>query len=154
MDFTLVFLIIIFVLFCWSVYLTVLTFKYKKKNDLFFVAGDENVYELLKSVVKDNEKTNKRSEKVEKGLDEAVKIIKKSYQKQAIIRYNPFKETGGNQSFSMAILDFDKNGYVITSIHGREADRVYCKPIVNGKSEHNLSAEEVEAISKAFDSNN
>jgi len=154
MDFTLVVFIVIALLFFWVVVLTILVFKYRKRNELFFANGEENVYELLKSVVKDNEKVNKRSEKVEKGLDEAVKIIKKSYQKQAIIRYNPFKETGGNQSFSLAVLDFDKTGYVITSIHGREADRVYCKPIVNGKSEHNLSAEEVEAINKAIESNN
>ena len=100
----------------------------------------------------DNEKVKKRSEKVEQGLDEAVKIMKRSFQKQAIIRYNPFKETGGNQSFTMAVLDFDKNGYVFTSIHGREADRVYAKPIIDGKSEHNLSAEEVEAIKKAIES--
>jgi hypothetical protein len=153
MEITLVFLFIMVILTVWTLYLTVLVLKYRKKNNLFFESGDENIYQLLKSVVKDNEKFNKRSERVEKGLDEAVKIIKKSYQKQAIVRYNPFKETGGNQSFSLAVLDFDKNGYVITSIHGREADRVYCKPIVGGKSEHNLSAEEIEAIDKAITSN-
>jgi hypothetical protein len=152
MDSTPLFLITLtVVLAIWALVLTILFFRLKRRNDRFFDAGDENILELLKSVVTDNDKVKKRSEKVEMGLDEAVKIMKRSFQKQAIIRYNPFKETGGNQSFSMAVLDYEKNGFVLTSIHGREADRVYAKPIVNGKSEHNLSAEEVEAIKKAIE---
>ena len=63
---------------------------------------------------------------------------------------NPFHDTGGDMSFSLALLDFENNGYVLTSIHGRGADRVYAKSIQNGKSQHNLSAEEIESIKKAI----
>jgi hypothetical protein len=66
-----------------------------------------------------------------------------------MVRYNPFNDTGGDQSFSLALLDLRDNGFVITSIHGREVDRIYAKQIDNGKSKHNLSAEEIEAIKEA-----
>jgi hypothetical protein len=67
-----------------------------------------------------------------------------------MVRYNPFRETGGDQSFSMALMDLKNNGIVITSIHGREVDRIYAKEIIEGKSKHNLSAEEIQAIKEAI----
>ena len=98
----------------------------------------------------DNRKFNTRSEKVERGLDEIAAVMRKGFQKLGIVRYNPFHDTGGDMSFSVALLDLEDSGIVLTSIHGRQADRVYAKPIIKGKSTHNLSAEELEAIKKAL----
>ncbi|MFA5197491.1 MAG: DUF4446 family protein [Patescibacteria group bacterium] len=135
----------------WNIALTILILKIRKKNKLFFESSDENVYELLRHMVADNKKFNKRSEKVEQGLDEIARIMKLSFQKIGVVRYNPFKDTGGDMSFSLALLNLENSGIVITSIHGRGADRVYAKPIEKGKSQHNLSAEEIEAINKAIE---
>lgn len=70
-------------------------------------------------------------------------------QKVGLIRFNPFREVGGNQSFSIALLDGTNSGVVITSLYTREGNRVYGKPIKNGQSEYLLSAEEREAIEQA-----
>jgi hypothetical protein len=70
-------------------------------------------------------------------------------QKIAVVRFNPFNETGGNQSFSLAILDGNDHGFVITSLFSRNENRVYGKPIKNGISEFTLTDEEKQAITAA-----
>ncbi len=151
MDNTLIFLLIVGILAAWNIVLTVLFFSLRKKTILFFSTDKGDIHELLESVVRDNKKFNKRSEKVEKGLDEIAEVMKKSFQKIGVVRYNPFHDTGGDMSFSLALLDLNNDGIVLTSIHGRGADRVYAKSIQNGKSQHNLSAEEIASIKKAIE---
>jgi hypothetical protein len=70
-------------------------------------------------------------------------------QKIGIVRFNPFSEVGSDQSFSLAFLDGQDSGVVITSLYTREDNRVYGKPIKNGQSEYQLSNEEKEAINIA-----
>lgn len=66
-----------------------------------------------------------------------------------IVRFNPFQETGGDQSFSVAFLDDEGNGVVITSLYSRDGTRVYAKPIQNGQSPYPLMDEEIEALRRA-----
>jgi hypothetical protein len=70
-------------------------------------------------------------------------------QKISIVRFNPFDDTGGDQSFSLAVLDAHNSGYVLTSIHSRTGTRVYVKPIDLGKSKYSLSEEERQALMQA-----
>lgn len=70
-------------------------------------------------------------------------------QKVSIVRFNPFGDTGGDQSFALAVLDGHDSGYILTSMHGRTGTRVYVKPIDFGKSKHQLSAEEERALKQA-----
>jgi len=70
-------------------------------------------------------------------------------QKISIVRFNPFGDTGGDQSFSIAVLDAHNSGYVLTSIHGRQGTRSYVKPIDYGKSKYTLSEEEKQAVTQA-----
>lgn len=71
----------------------------------------------------------------------------KSIHKVGVIRYNPFKEVGSNQSFAIALLDAKNNGTIISSLHSREGSRVYAKPIENGDSKlFPLTEEEKQAI--------
>jgi len=72
-----------------------------------------------------------------------------SIQKVGVVRFNPFKEVGGNQSFSIALLNGKNDGVIITSLYSREENRVYGKPIKDGKSFHPLSKEEEKAIEEA-----
>ena len=80
-------------------------------------------------------------------------LIKKenkfSVQKIGIVRFNPFKEVGSDQSFSIALLNREDTGIIITSLYNREGNRVYGKPVKNGKSSYSLSKEEQTAIEKA-----
>lgn len=70
-------------------------------------------------------------------------------QKISIVRFNPFGDTGGDQSFALAVLDAQDSGYVLTSIHGRQGTRVYVKPIDYGKSKYTLSSEEQLSLDQA-----
>jgi hypothetical protein len=71
-------------------------------------------------------------------------------QKISIVRFNPFGDTGGDQSFSLAVLDAQDSGYVLTSIHGRQGTRVYVKPVDMATSKYTLSAEEQKALDQAI----
>ena len=138
------------VLTIWNIVLTVFLYRINSKNDLFFDDSSKNLRELVTRAITENKSINQRANKLEAGIEEIAKIIQGSYQKFSMVRYNPFRETGGDQSFSLALLDLRDNGVVITSIHGREVDRIYAKEVINGKSKHNLSAEEIEAIKEAI----
>lgn len=72
----------------------------------------------------------------------------KHIQKVNLIRYNPYGDTGGDQSFTVCFLDKEGSGFVITSLHTRSATRVFAKPVMRGKSDkYKFSKEEQEAIS-------
>lgn len=58
----------------------------------------------------------------------------KSIHKTSVLRFNPFKEVGSNQSFSVALLDGKNSGLVISSLHTREGTRVYAKPVIAGQA--------------------
>lgn len=66
-----------------------------------------------------------------------------------VVRFNPFNDTGGDQSFSIAWVDTAANGVVLSSLHSRAGTRVYAKPITKGDSSHNLTEEERQAIKSA-----
>ncbi len=90
----------------------------------------------------------KLSEKVNHEAEEATK----HFQKLGFSRYNPFTDTGGDQSFSLSLLDEKGEGIVISSLHSRENTRLYAKKIEDGKPLNNivLSKEEQEVIKQAL----
>ena len=99
----------------------------------------------------------KKTKELEAGLKEAFGKIRSleatskiSFQKIGVVRFNPFGDMGGNQSFIIALLDGQNNGFVISSLFIKEGNRVYAKAIANGVSDHALSAEEKEAIARAM----
>ncbi len=103
----------------------------------------------MKEVLAQFNELKKDFEKISKELNDLKKKNVFLVQKIGIVRFNPFKEIGGNQSFSVAILDGNNSGVVISSLYNREGNRVYAKPIKNGKSEYILSEEEKKAIETA-----
>lgn len=70
-------------------------------------------------------------------------------QKLGLVRFNPFKELGGDHSFSLAILNGHDSGIIITSLHTRDRTRVYMKDIKKSKSSFELSTEEKKALAIA-----
>ena len=70
----------------------------------------------------------------------------RSIQHIGLVRFNPFEDTGSDQSFAIALLDDRGDGLVISSLHGRSNTRVFAKPVASGGSAHHLSEEESEAI--------
>ncbi|KKT41228.1 MAG: hypothetical protein UW28_C0012G0003 [Parcubacteria group bacterium GW2011_GWA2_44_13] len=66
-----------------------------------------------------------------------------------LVRYNPFSDSGGDQSFALAILNDQNDGIVLSSLYGREMNRVYAKLIKHGRSQYQLTEEEKKAIESA-----
>ncbi len=99
---------------------------------------------LIKEVKNDIKKLSDWNEKLQKISDISITKV-------GVVRFNPFKDTGGDQSFAVALLDSNNNGLVISSLYSREGTRIYTKPIEAGKSiGYNLSDEEQQAINKAI----
>ncbi len=77
-------------------------------------------------------------------------VARISVQKVGFKRFNPFDNTGGDQSFAAALLDGKNDGIVISSLYTREGVRVYAKEIKAGASKHPLSAEERAVLAQAL----
>jgi len=75
---------------------------------------------------------------------------RRAVQRMGLVRFNPFEETGGNQSFALALTDANGDGFVISSLHARAGTRLYAKSVVAGRSDAALSAEEEEALRLAL----
>jgi len=104
----------------------------------------------LKDISNQFKDLEKKMEIISHELENLKKTGKFSIQKMGVVRYNPFSGVGSNQSFSLALLDGNNDGMVITSLYARDGNRVYGKPVRDGKSEYSLSEEEKKAIEKAI----
>ena len=69
-----------------------------------------------------------------------------------LVRYDAFEDVGGQQSFSLAMLDAQQNGVVLTGVYSRSDVRVYAKAIRQGQPSHPLSEEELQAVQTALSS--
>ncbi len=77
-------------------------------------------------------------------------VGRKAVQRVGLVRFNPFEDTGGNQSFALALLDANGDGVVMSSLHARTLTRVYGKAVGGGNAEAALSDEESEALRQAL----
>jgi len=107
----------------------------------------------LKEVLKELKSLGDNLNRVSADLEIIKKLQNISVQKVGMVRFNPFREVGGDQSFSLALLDKGNSGVVITSLYTREGNRVYGKPVKEGNSEYSLSEEEKKAIEKSKETN-
>ena len=99
--------------------------------------------ERVRQVVVDVNRVEARTAIIERDLQG-------SFGRVALVRFNPFEETGGNQSFALALLDGRGDEFVVSSLHARAGTRVYAKAITKGASETALSSEESEALRVAL----
>jgi len=115
-----------------------------------FFRGRKKEPKNLKEVLAFLKKLEKNIGSLSKDLKRLQEKTKFSLQKVGVVRFNPFSEVGGDQSFSIALLDENNDGIVITSLYTREGNRIFGKPIKKGKSQYPLSGEEEKAIKKAI----
>ncbi len=109
-----------------------------------------NLQKLLEKILKDLKTEQETIKKLEKTLGDLEKETGYHFQKMGLVRYNPFSDTGGDQSFVLALLDSQDSGLVISSLHGRDQTSIYAKPLKKGKTDgYELSKEEEEVIKKA-----
>ena len=111
-------------------------------------AGD--LEEVLRAVAKELQELDASREEIEKYLETVEKRLRRAVQHVGIVRFNPFEDAGGDQSFAIAVLDESKNGIVISSLYGRGMSRIYAKPLEKAASRYQLSEEEKRAIAEAL----
>jgi len=75
---------------------------------------------------------------------------RRAFRRVGLVRFNPFEDTGGNQSFALALLDANGDGFIVSSLHARTGTRVYAKVLSGGQAETQLSQEETEALRLAL----
>jgi hypothetical protein len=137
--------------FIWLASLSIIVWKYTNRLSLTRDSSNEVLQgqvknlaqeiEQIKSAIKDNRKV------IEWLKSESAHYV----QKIGLVRFNPFKDTGGDQSFSLAALDSQDNGFVFSSLHSRSGHRIYAKAIREGRpKKHELSDEESQAIKLAM----
>lgn len=144
-------LIIIAILAIFLILVSFYCYKTNKIVNTIFEKG--NIKDFKDVLIKHKENNLSLKEEINKAfleIKDLQRISKQTIQKVSVIRFNPFNEIGGNQSFVIALLDNKNNGFVISSLFVNEGSRVYSKTIKAGKSDHKLSKEEVEAVNKAI----
>ena len=108
--------------------------------------GQGSLGEVLESHVGRVEDVRGRLEQLHALHADLQRRSQTSIQHIGLVRFNPFEDTGSDQSFAIALLDGQQDGIVISSLHGRANTRVFAKPVANGASPHALSTEEEQAI--------
>jgi hypothetical protein len=146
-----IFIASVIVLFLFVGALAVRQWRMEKRLRAFFEGKDakslEDVFALLRREVM---AAHKSLQDLDARARSARETLRRSVQHVGIVRFNPFREAGSDQSFCIAMLDEQKNGVVISSLYSRDGVRVYGKPVQNGISSYTLSGEEQEAIQRAM----
>ena len=147
--------VIVLVQFGWIVWLSMLY-----RNQQLFLKeltqdmSKKDLKTILKNIAQSIRSIGSEIERLDGEIISIVDANRTHFQKMGFVRFNPYGDTGGNQSFCLTLLDQNDNGIVMTSLHSREQTRIYAKPIANGKEDSiQFSKEESEAISRALGSN-
>jgi hypothetical protein len=131
----------------WLAVLTIFIVKiFRHYQNLIKGVNEGNLEKILRKILVDQD----LKEKQILDINNKILILEqeglKHIQRVGFIRFNPFNETGGDNSFTLCLLDGNSNGILLTGLHTREKTRMYAKKIENGKSKHELSKEEIKAI--------
>jgi len=144
-------MLIFIIVFVWLTALTTLAvwiFIYFKKLSDGVARG--NLIKILESVIAKEKNNTVFINEISKQIINIQEVVKNHIQKIGVVRFNPFKELGGDHSFALAMLDGKDNGFIVTGLHTRERTRVYVKVIRRGKSVVELSREEKKALNEAL----
>jgi len=115
-------------------------FRGRRTKDLESLLTD--IAEDISAIQKQLREDGTHIATLEKELEQSARHV-------GMVRFNAFNEAGGDQSFAVTLLNDKKDGIVISSLHNRETNRVYAKPIEQAASAYHLSEEEKEAIRRA-----
>lgn len=120
-------------------------------TSLFPKSGERDIRKKFEEVLKYVEEFKVDLGQLKNKLDEVEKNGQIHIQRVGLKRYNPYDDTGGDQSFTVALLNNKGTGFVITSLHARSQTRVFAKLVVEGKSgEYQFSKEEEQVVKEAL----
>lgn len=142
----LVFVLIIIVIIC----LTALNKVERKYKKLMRGTNSKNLEDLLINYLDKVDEVKAVSDEVKAVCDETARVTTNCIQKVSMIRYKAFEDIGSDLSYSIALLDGNNNGVLITSIYGRNESTTYAKPVDKGISRYDLSEEEQKVLHQAI----
>ncbi len=119
--------------------------RYQKILRLAEESDQATVAQLLARL--DDQETRLLS--VEGEVVRIAKVLPHTIQGCGIVRYRAYNDVGGDQSFSLALVDEHGTGAMLSGLHGHGDIRVYAKPLVQWRSSYSLSAEEQDALGQA-----
>ncbi|MBI2431182.1 MAG: DUF4446 family protein [Candidatus Levybacteria bacterium] len=139
----------------WLIFLTTLLWQLSSHyNNLTRGISQKTLKSILDHVLTGIEAADKSIVSLKARCDKLEKDGLFHIQKIGLLRFNPFKDTGGDQSFILSLIDANDTGIIITGLYSRSGTRWYAKKVENGKGiEHELSDEEKKAIKEAKSSN-
>lgn len=115
------------------------------------VGGEKGLDEVLDAVVRRLDHAHERLDALNRLEEDLEGLLRRgTIRNVGLVRFNPFPDAGGDQSFAIALLDAEGTGIVISSLHARTDTRVFAKPVQGGRSRYPLSGEEEDAIRKAL----
>jgi hypothetical protein len=123
---------------------------YRQLDALLRANGGEGGLEKLLSRLTRLERDAAMLDVIQTAMRELELRQNQSFQSVGLVRFNPFTDMGGDQSFALSIVDSYGNGFVLSSLHGRTATRVYAKTVKRGQSTQTVSTEEQAAIDQAM----
>ena len=139
-------------IFIWLLILTWLVFRQKSFfNNLFPQEKGRDIRNKFKEVIEAISGFEKDNQILERKLTGFKKDSLDNFSRMAVLKYNPYNDTGGDQSFSLVILNGKMDGVLVTSLHSRSGTRTYLKNIKSGKSELELSKEEKKVLEQAME---
>lgn len=145
--------VIFLILFLWLVSLTLAFYKFAANiNNLTKGVESGKLVDIFKQILQEAAKNTKQLEKLEKNLNSIYEDSKGHLQKVSLLRFNPFSDTGGDQSFVATFLDGENSGIIISSLHSRAGTRIYAKPVEKGKPKGGarLSTDEEKGLKAAI----
>jgi hypothetical protein len=151
-----VLLLVLAIIFIWLGIITTLLLKSLKHYEKLGKGLKEaDLGTILEKIINQQNLGKKQIEQIFGTIEKIEKKNRLHIQKMGLVRFNPFSETGGDQSFALALLDEENNGLIISSLHSRDNTRIYAKPIEKGKPVgYDFSKEEKQAIDKAENGKN
>lgn len=119
-------------------------------NKLTKGVSEKSLKAVLEKLLKESDVTKKDIDYLKEYCDRIEKEGLLHIQKVGLIRFNPFKDTGGDQSFVLSLIDGKDTGVIISGLYSRSGTRWYAKRVINGKGvEHDLTDEEKKALKEA-----
>lgn len=105
---------------------------------------------MLRGCLEESERSRGRSDQLDDRLNAFALQMRGCVQQIGLVRFDAFGDVSGDQSFSIALLDGNGNGAIITGLFGRHDSRCYGKPVIGGRTEQALSDEEEVALQRAL----
>lgn len=122
-------------------------------DDLFGGLSSENTARMLTEYLTTVRSTAAAVSRIQEEHGRIAAVMPGVVRHVGLVRFSPFHDTGGDQSFALALLDGKRDGVVVTGLHSRSDSRLYAKPIQGGSSEYSLTPEEREAMNRALHGN-